>query len=57
MRMRAAVVAAAVLAVAAPAPAQNARAQNIDAQIGQLTRRVVELEGTRAGKKVKRAFG
>jgi len=50
--MRAAVVAAAVLAVATPA-----HAQKIDAQIDQLTRRVEQLEGTRAVKKLQRAFG
>jgi hypothetical protein len=50
--MRAAVVAAALLAAAAPA-----HAQSVDTQIDQLTHRVERLEGTRAVKKLQRAFG
>src|SRR5690606_29447786 len=57
MRMRAAVLATAVLAMAAPAHAQSSKAQNIDAQIDRLTQRVEQLEGTRAVKKLQRAFG
>lgn len=55
--MRAAVLATAVLAMAAPAHAQSSKAQNIDAQIDRLTQRVEQLEGTRAVKKLQRAFG
>ncbi len=35
----------------------NAQAQNIDAEIDALTARVEKLEGTRAVKKLQRAFG
>lgn len=49
---RGVILVAAALAVAVPA-----QAQSIDAQIEQLTRRVERLEGTRAVKKLQRAFG
>ena len=41
-----------VMALAGPA-----RAQSVDAQIAELTQRVERLEGTRAVKKLQRAFG
>ena len=52
MTLRAALLAVALLA--APVPAQ---AQNIDAQVAELTERIERLEGTRAVKKLQRAFG
>jgi hypothetical protein len=45
------------LLVAALALAAPAHAQSVDAQIAQLTQRVERLEGTRAVKKLQRAFG
>jgi hypothetical protein len=47
-------LAAGALAMAVAAPV---RAQSVDAQIQQLTLRVERLEGTRAVKKLQRAFG
>src|SRR5690349_12062417 len=47
-----AALAAAMLLAATPA-----RAQSVDAQIEQLTQRVERVEGTRAVKKLQRAFG
>lgn len=47
----------ALLGIAALALAAPAQAQNIDQQIEQLTDRVERLEGTRAVKKLQRAFG
>ena len=47
----------AILFVAALAVAAPAQAQSVDAQIEQLTQRVERLEGTRAVKKLQRAFG
>jgi len=47
-----AVVTAAMLAASAPV-----QAQSVDTQIEQLTQRVERLEGTRAVKKLQRAFG
>ena len=47
----------AMLVIAALAAAAPAQAQGVDAQIAQLTERVERLEGTRAVKKLQRAFG
>lgn len=47
----------AVLGIAALALAAPIQAQGVDAQIEQLTQRVERLEGTRAVKKLQRAFG
>ncbi|HYD23637.1 MAG TPA: nuclear transport factor 2 family protein [Croceibacterium sp.] len=47
----------AVIAVAGMAVAAPAQAQGVDAQIEALTERVERLEGTRAVKKLQRAFG
>ncbi len=47
-------LALASLALAAPAHAQSAK---VDAEIDALTLRVEKLEGTRAVKKLQRAFG
>ena len=47
----------AILFVAALAVGAPAQAQSINAQIEQLTERVERLEGTRAVKKLQRAFG
>jgi hypothetical protein len=47
----------AILFIAALALSTPAQAQSIDAQIEQLTERVERLEGTRAVKKLQRAFG
>ena len=47
----------AMLVIAALAAAAPAQAQGVDAQIEQLTQRVERLEGTRAVKKLQRAFG
>jgi hypothetical protein len=49
--------AGAALLGAVMAAAPPAQAQNIDAQIEQLTERVERLEGTRAVRKLQRAFG
>jgi hypothetical protein len=46
-----------ILFVAALAVAAPAQAQSVDAQIEQLTQRVERLEGTRAVRKLQRAFG
>jgi hypothetical protein len=46
-----------VAALAAAYPAIAAQAQSVDAQIEALTQRVERLEGTRAVKKLQRAFG
>jgi hypothetical protein len=48
---------AAILVTAALAISAPARAQGVDAQIAALTERVERLEGTRAVKKLQRAFG
>lgn len=47
----------AILVMLALAVAAPARAQSVDAQIDELTLRVERLEGTRAVKKLQRAFG
>lgn len=47
----------AMLVLAALTVAVPAQAQSVDAQIEQLTQRVERLEGTRAVKKLQRAFG
>src|SRR5690606_37473814 len=47
----------ALLGLAALAAATPTQAQGLDAQIEQLTQRVERLEGTRAIKKLQRAFG
>ena len=47
----------AILAVAALATAFPAKAQSVDSQIEHLTQRVERLEGTRAVRKLQRAFG
>ncbi len=53
-RIRGAAAIAGALALITP---MHAAAQNVDAQIDQLTQRVERLEGTRAVKKLQRAFG
>jgi hypothetical protein len=53
-RLRHGIVAACLAAAVSAMPAQ---AQNVDAQIDALTLRVEKLEGTRAVKKLQRAFG
>ena len=50
-------LAAAMMAAAACVAAMPAAAQGVDAEIAALTERVERLEGTRAVKKLQRAFG